>query len=237
MKFNSQLTEAILLKRTLGFLAEVVLPSRQKLMIRCPNLGQMTGCDVLGSKVWYSNAVGYHCLPTWELVEVDGGHVVSINPEIIKPLVIEGIQQEIIEEFAHYSILHTGGVYEQYKSQYLILEKDQDQCYVGLEHVILADDRGDGFYPEYPTQGYENLKYLMQARADGHRAVLMYCVTREEVENLKPANHIDFEYCKMLKTAISQGVEVIAYKTEISLNEVTLTTPLPVLISEDLYQQ
>ena len=233
MKFSSHLTEATLLKRPLKFLAEVVLPNRQKLMIRCPNLSEMLGCDILGTKLWFSNAIGYHCLPTWELVEVDGGHLVSINPELMKPLVIEAIKQGTIDELSDYNILHTGGGYDQFNSQFLLLEKNEQQCYMGLEHVTLGDEQGKGYFPERVGGGIENLSALMQAKADGHRAILFYCVVHTGIDNIKPAVHIDQEYKANLQQAVSKGVEVLAYRTSITLQGIELSTPLNVMLSVD----
>lgn len=233
MKFSSQLTEAILLKRVLKFMVEVVLPNRQKVMIRCPNIGDMQGNDILGTKIWYSNAVGYHCLPTWELAEIDNGHLVSVNPELMKPLVIEAIKNERITELLGYNVLHAGGHFDQFRSQFMLLEKDEDQCYMGIEHVISNNEKNEGLYPPSLGDGRENLTSLMQARSEGHRAVLLYCVTNSGIESIKPAKHIDPEYTKMLQKAVSEGVEIIAYRTEVNLEGVELKYSLPVLVSED----
>ena len=232
MKFSSHLTEAILLKRVLRFMAEIVLPNRQKLMIRCPNIGEIRGCDILGTKIWYSNAVGYNCLPTWELVEADNGYLVSINPELMKPLVIDAIKQNLIQELIGYNILHAGGQYDQFRSQFLLLEKNQQQCYVGIEQVLIIGDNGVGVFPGAAGDGMENLQALIQAREDGHRAILLYCVLHTGVSYIKPATHIDSEYGKLLLRAVAEGVEVLAYRASINLESIELNTPLPVLLTE-----
>ncbi len=230
MKFCSYLTEAVLLKRVLGFMAEVVLPNRQKLTIRCPNIGAMRGCDILGTKIWYSNPVGYNCLPTWELAEVDGGHLVSINPELMKPLVIDAIKQNMINELGGYNILHAGGQYDQFRSQFILLEKDHKQCYMGIEQVIVSGDNGVGLFPGILGDGIENLRALIQARQDSHRSVLLFCVMHSGLSYVKPASQIDPEYSKLLLQAKEEGVEVLAYKVHISLDSIELITPLPVLL-------
>lgn len=232
MKFSSHLTEAILLKRVMNFMAEVVLPNRQKVMIRCPNIGDMRGNDTLGTKVWYSNAVGYHCLPTWELSEADGGHLVCINPELMKPLVIDSIKQRKVQELSGYNILHAGGSYDQFRSQFLLLEKDQKQCYMGIEQVIKIGMHGAGLFPAAEGDGIENLNALIQAREDGHRAVLFFCVMHSGVEHIKLNENPNSEYNQLLARAVALGVEVIGYRTTISLDNIELTSQLPVLHAE-----
>ncbi len=231
MKFGNQLTEAILLKRVIRFMGEVVLPNRQKIMVRCPNIGDLRGCDILGTKIWYSSAVGYHCLPTWELVEVDEGYLVCINPELMKPLVIEAIKGEVIEGLVGYNILHAGGQYDQFRSQFLLLEKKEQQCYVGIEQVLLCDESGVGLFPTRLGEGIDNLHALIQARNEGHRAVLIYCVMHAGVNAIKPQFAEDSAYYLLLQQAMHAGVEIVAYKTTISLESIELNTQLPVMTS------
>lgn len=232
MKYSSHLTEAILLKRAFRFMGEIVLPNRQKLMIRCPNIGDMRGCDILGTKIWYSNAIGYHCLPTWELIEADGGYLVSINPELMKPLIIEALNQKTIEELQGYNILHAGGQFDQFRSQFLLLEKEQKQCYLGIEQVLTIGDNGVGIFPTIPSDGLENLNALIQARNEGHRAILFYCVMHTGIRYIKPLMDTDISYYKLLQQAIAAGVELLAYQVSIDLENIALTTKLPVMPSE-----
>jgi len=234
MKFNSHLTEAVLLKRTMRFMAQVVLGNRQKIMLRCPNIGNMQGADILGSKIWYSNAIGYHCLPTWEIVEVDEGHLVCVNPELMKPLIVEAIKANIISELENYTILHTGGHFDQFRSQFLLLEKNQQQCYVGLEHVIIGNNQGEGLFPGGMGDGRDNLEALLQAKESGNRAILIFCVTHQGVEQIKIASHIDNEYQRLIRAAMDAGVEIVAYKANMSTHNIELNQKIEVILPETI---
>lgn len=232
MKFSSHLTEAVLLKRVMRFMAEVVQTNRKKAMIRCPNIGDMRGNDTLGTKVWYSSAIGYHCLPTWELSEADGGFLVCINPEMMKPLVIDGIKRQLINELIGYNILHAGGAYDQFRSQFLLLEKDQKQCYVGIEQVIRIGAHNAGIFPAVIGDGLDNLRALIHAKEQGHRAVLLFCVMHSGVEHIKLNEDPNSEYNKLLARAMAMDVEVVAYRANITLESVELTTQIPILHAE-----
>jgi sugar fermentation stimulation protein A len=232
MKFSSHLTEAILLKRVMRFMAEIVLPNRQKAMIRCPNIGDMRGNDTLGTKIWYSSAIGYHCLPTWELSEADGGFLVCINPELMKPLVIDSMKRHLIHELSGYNILHAGGAYDQFRSQFLLLEKDQKQCYVGIEQVIRIGANNAGIFPVASADGLDNLRALVQAKEDGHRAILLFCVMHSGVEHIKLNEDPKSEYNKLLARAMALDVEVVAYRAAITLESIELATQVPILHAE-----
>ena len=233
MKFNGYLTEAILLKRTINFLAEVILPhNKQKLIIRCPNLDSMSGCDILGSRIWYSNATECNCLPTWELVEIDGGYLVCINKELIKPLVIEGIKKGVIDNLYDYNMLHIN-THEQSNYPSLLLESDHEKCYLLLEEIMAGNASGEGIFPETHAFGLKKLQNLINIRKEGHRAVLFFCVMHNGLMSIKSSVYTDPEYSKLLKSAIEVGVELLAYRVSISLQCIELETRLPVLFSED----
>jgi sugar fermentation stimulation protein A len=172
-------------------------------------------------------------LPTWEIVEVDGGHLVGINPEMIKPLVIDGIKQGVIEEFLSYNVLHAGNTYEQSNQQWLLLEKDDEKCYICLEHVTLGNDQGDGFFPEIHGMGTGNIKRLIKMCGDGHKAILLFCVMHTGLKNIKAAYHIDSTYEELLQKAMNAGVQLFAYKVSISLQGIEFTTKIPILFSKD----
>jgi sugar fermentation stimulation protein A len=171
-------------------------------------------------------------LPTWELVETDGGFLASINPELMKPLIIEAIKKNIITELIGYNIMHAGGQFDQFRSQFLLLEKDQQQCYMGIEQVLMVTDHGVGLFPAGSGDGIENLQALIQARAEGHRSVLLYCVMHSGISYIKPQTDSDSLYFKLLQQAVSAGVEILAYRVTITLESIELTTQLPVLPAE-----
>lgn len=234
MKFISYLTEATLLKRNLGFLAEIALQNKRRLMIRCPNLGQMVGCDILGTKIWYSNASGFNCLPTWELAEVDHGHLVCVNTEIIKSVFNEALKIGVIKELSGYKHMQSLSSYEIIDGPLIMLEKNDLPCCVGVEHVTLADEKGNAFFPDAKGVGLKMLDRLIDVKKDGCRAILFYAVMHTGASCVKPALHIDMRYKEKLLQAKEAGIEIVAYKSVISLNSIELVLPLPVLSSENL---
>lgn len=227
MKFSSNLTAATLLKRSIKFLANIVLANGQKIIIRCPNLKPMLGCDILGTKLWYSTAVGYHYLPTWEIAEVDGGHLVGINPEILKPLVIEAIKLGIITEFTDCQLLPIANNYETNNQQWLTLEKNQQKYYLCLEHLTLGNEQNAGIFPETPMET-SNIKKLIALRQAGHQAILFFCVMHTGLQNINLGSYIDPNYTTLLAMAINAGVQLLAYKASISPEEIKFTTKLPI---------
>jgi sugar fermentation stimulation protein A len=78
------------------------------------------------------------------------------------------------------------------------------------------------------TRGLKHLRELMEMRASGHRAVLLFCVQHQGIEEVRPADEIDPAYGAMLREAQGKGVEVMAYRADISEQEIRLATEVPV---------
>lgn len=250
MKFNSELKEAILLKRTINFLVEASVFKKQRKMLRCPNLGDLTGCDTLGTKIWYSNANGFHILPTWELAEVDSGYLVCVNNEMIKPIFKEAIKNNVIKELQEFHLFNGIAAYQMVKESLILLQKNSQSCYVGLEQIIKAYDNTSNFdsinnnsnnannrnvgilTPNSPSS-IKCLKNLIAAKNEGAMAILCFCVTHAGINNVSLTTNIDPNYKNLLREAIDIGVEFIAYKSSISLNEIELVAKVPLLMPQN----
>ena len=72
------------------------------------------------------------------------------------------------------------------------------------------------------------MRELMEQVSNGDRAVLFFLVMRNDVERVEPARVIDPEYANLLTNAAEQGVEILAYKTDISPQGIHLLNPVPV---------
>jgi len=237
MRFRTPLTEAILLRRVLRFLAEVSLGNHKKRTIYCPNLNPLLGCDILGSRIWFSNSGrlsrGY--LDVWELVEVNGGHLVSIHPEHSRTLLREAIETDQIPELKNYRFLQALVQNSGLRSGIDILTNQSgEHCFICIEHVTLADDRGEGFFPEIPYTHSLYLRELMALKEAGHRALLFFCAANEGIQCIRPGESIDPEYGKLLRNAFNMGVETLAYRTKISEKEMSIDLQIPIILSENI---
>lgn len=238
MEFPSHLTQGVLLKRYKRFLAEIILNNQEHRIIYCPNMGAMAGCDVLGSRIWFSHSKNpRRKFPdTWELVEVDGGNLVCVNTQHAKQLILEAINKGILTELQGYTLSELDPPYLEEEGLDLLLEKkDSDlpseKCFVVIKGVTLGDEIHRGFYPDSPgSRGYEQLKALMNAKQQGYRAVLVYCVLHTGIERIYPADHIDPEFGCMLRQAAIAGVEVLGYRVDIALSDISIASQVEVCI-------
>lgn len=70
----------------------------------------------------------------------------------------------------------------------------------------------------------------MDVVAQGHRAVLFFCVQHSGATAARPADEIDPRYGQLLRQALDQGVEVLAWRVGLSAETFALEHSLPLQI-------
>lgn len=222
MQFPQSLQSAILIKRYKRFLADVRLDDGREITLHCPNTGSMQNCQTPGSKVWFTDSGNskrkYPC--TWQLVQNGAGQLVGVNTGLANQLVVEAIRSGQVVELQGYRKLATEVPYGDQNSRIDILlsesansAADSGQCFVEVKNVSLAIGGGRAIFPDAVTlRGHKHLQELMLMRQQGHRAVLCFCVQISGVDCVAPADAIDPEYGRLLRMALRQGVEVLAYR-------------------------
>mgnify|MGYP000435432077 CR=1 FL=1 len=144
-------------------------------------------------------------------------------------LVEEGSAERLIKELAAYDAVKAEVKYggEDSRVGFLLSGANRADCYVEVKSVTLGLKCGQGLFPDAPSKrGTKHLRELIAMVRQRHRAVLLFCVQHQGISRLSVATQIDPDYSQTLTEAINAGVEVIAYKTEISSAELTLVSPL-----------
>jgi sugar fermentation stimulation protein A len=235
MLFPQPLIEGRLLKRYKRFLADVELLDGSVITAHTANTGAMTGCCEPGSRVWLSrsdNPKRKYPL-TWEIIEVAPGVSCGINTMLSNKLVREAIESGFITELSGYQSIRAEVRYGNENSRIdLLLEsesiKKTPPCYVEVKNVTLVND-GVGLFPDaVSARGTKHLRELMAMVEQGARAVIFYCVQRNDCREVRPADAIDELYGKTLRQALAAGVEALAYGFQVSPEEVKPVLQLPV---------
>lgn len=233
MLFPTSLTEGRLLRRHQRFLADVELGDGRVVTAHCPNTGSMLGCREPDSRVWLSESGnGARKYPlTWELVEAAQGTLVGINTGLANTLVEEAVARGIIRELSNYSAARREVRYGVENSRIdPLLEGVGPPCFVEVKNVTAVEDTSIAIFPDAVSdRGTRHLRELMGVVEGGARAVLCFCVQRADVTEVRPADTIDRVYGRTLRNALARGVEVIAYRADVSLEAIELTRRLPVV--------
>ncbi len=231
--------EGTLIKRYKRFLADIELEDGSVITAHTPNTGAMTGCSTPGARVWLRDTKNPNRkYPySWEIVESKPDVLVGIHTGLSNKLVQEAISNGVIKELQNYQNILTEVPYGDEKSRIdLLLKKDNsadtEQCYVEVKNVTLVEDDIAYFPDAVSVRGTKHLRELMKMVDQGHRAVIFYCVQRNDAVEFRPAKTIDPLYSETLRQAVQAGVEAIVYIAEVSTEEIKLVQSIPVSIED-----
>ena len=226
------LLEGRLIRRYKRFLADVELADGTVITAHTPNTGSMMGLTRPGSRVWLRdsrNPKRKYPL-SWILVETRPGVLVGIDTGMANHLVRETVESGSIPALQGYQRIRREVRYGNERSRVdLLLESDtRPRCYVEVKNVTLVEN-DHAFFPDAVTErGRKHLRELAGRVAAGERGVIFFCIQRHDAKRLRPADHIDPAYGKMLREAVALGVEAIAWRATVTVKAIRLDTPLPV---------
>ncbi|MBZ0214967.1 MAG: DNA/RNA nuclease SfsA, partial [Fimbriimonadaceae bacterium] len=218
------------------FLADVALENGEIVTAHCANPGSMIGLNMPGAKVWLSKSdnpkrkLAY----SWELLEVDLGEgpaLVGINTSHPNNIVTEAIESGQIDQLAGYETLRREVKYGVNSRIDILLEHEtKPKCYVEIKNVHLMRQAGLAEFPDSITaRGKKHLDELGDMVEQGHRAVMVFLVQRNDADHMKLARDIDSDYSNAHDRATARGVETVVLATNISLQEVQVTGEIPFL--------
>ncbi len=234
MEFQNPLIKGTLVRRYKRFMADVKLEDGSVVIAHCANSGSMLSVNEPGADVWISPATNpdRKLKFTWELIRI-GDAMVGINTSHPNKLVAEAIEDGTIKELNGYASLRREVKYGKNSRIDILLEDDaKPLCYVEVKNVTMRRDLSSGAPADFPdsvtSRGTKHLGELSDMVTDGHRAVMMYLVQRDDADSFTIAEDIDPEYAGALRKALKAGVEVLCYDCALSPKTITVNRPLPV---------
>jgi sugar fermentation stimulation protein A len=232
VKFDVPLIEGKLLQRYKRFLADVELADGRIVTAHSPNTGSMKGCCDPGSRVWLraDDNPNRKYRYSWEMVETVAKVMVGINTGLANRLVRDGIESGLITELHGYSRIRQEVPYGNENSRIdLLLENGDDKAFVEIKSVTLVENHIAYFPDAVSARGTKHLRELKNVAQQGQRAVIFYCVQRNDANEVRPADAIDPVYGQALRDALNCGVEGLAYAAQITPSGIELDRRLSLI--------
>ncbi|HEY2528915.1 MAG TPA: DNA/RNA nuclease SfsA [Xanthobacteraceae bacterium] len=236
MRFNSTLVPATLARRYKRFLADVVFDSGEMATVHVANPGAMTGLDRPFSRIWLSNSnnplrkLAY----TWELVETDlgsGTELVGVNTVQPNVLVADALDRGLIPELSDYTSIRREVKYgANSRVDFLLEAPARPPCYLEVKNVHLMRKPQLAEFPDCVTaRGTKHLDDLAAMVAAGARAVLLFIIQIPSAHRFAVARDIDVAYGAAFDSARTNGVETLAWRCAITIEDIDVVAPVPIV--------
>jgi sugar fermentation stimulation protein A len=236
MRFPEPLIEGRLVERYKRFLADVDLPTGERVTVHCANPGAMLGLKEPGSRVFLSRATapGRKLPFSWECVEVAAGggprQLVGINTSLPNRLVAEALREGRLPPLAGYDSVRPEVKYGRAsRVDFLLQGEGRPPCYLEVKNCHLMRAPGFAEFPDcIAARSARHLHELADMAASGARAVLLY-VVQMEAERFDVARDIDPAYDRAFRHALAAGVESYAFACRVDLEGIAIEREIPIV--------
>ena len=195
-----------------------------------PNPGRMHELLIPRTEVFLRKATKGNRKTSYDLIGVShNGQKVSLDTRVPNKLVLEALKNKDIPELSEYTTIKPEFGYGQSRLDFFLANK-HESCLLEVKSSTLVKD-GVAMFPDAVTErGRRHVNELAKAKKEGYRACVIFLVQRTDAHSFAPCDETDPEFGKALRKAAKEGVEVYAYKTEISNNfsKLTLSSRLKV---------
>ena len=209
------------------FLALVDVDGKE-VAVHVANSGRMRELLVPGYRVLLKPAAAPGRKTQFDLALVDLGFTLaSADARLPNGLVAEALALGRLPQFKDYLQVRREVVFGESRLDFM-LEGPAGRCYVEAKSVTLVVN-GVGLFPDAPTlRGAKHVKSLVKALEDGHRAAVVFVVQRDDAVAFATNDGADPEFGSELRTGLTAGVEVFAYKCRVTEEELELLDRLPI---------
>jgi sugar fermentation stimulation protein A len=210
-----------LIKRYQRFFADIELDSGAIITAHCPNTGPMTGVCHPGSRVWVSESDNpkRKLRYTWEIIEVNDTEPtwVGVNTALPNRVVYQALQQKILPGLGAYQEIRQEVAYGRDRKSRIdfLLSGIERPIYVEVKNTTWVQGSLALFPDTVTTRGQKHLQELM-ALCPAAKAVMLYFINRSDCLEFAPGDQADPTYGKLLRAAISAGVEVLPCRFGVS---------------------
>jgi sugar fermentation stimulation protein A len=219
MTFDPPLIPATMIKRYKRFLADVELADGTVVTAHCANSGSMKACWAPGWEVRLSPAANPKRKLKYTLEMLHNGRCwIGVNTMNPNRVVLAAAAAGEIPEIAGYDDYRGEVRYGKNSRIDLLCTRGEERCYVEVKNTTLVAEAGAPYeFPDAVTaRGLKHLQELGDMVEAGHRAVMLFFIQRADGSHFRPARAIDPDYADGLAAAQRRGVEILAYRAEVT---------------------
>ena len=223
----TDLVKAIFRNRANRFIAEVEIDG-EIVKAHLPNTGRCKELLIDGTTVYLKPSDNPNRKTKYSLYLVENnGVLVAMFSQQANKIVFDAIKDGRIKELSGYSILESEKTIGNSRIDIYLANLDNennliDETYVEVKSVTLIKD-GIAQFPDAPTErGRKHLEELISLKKEGIRAVVFFLIEHPNGNSFRPNWENDPKFSMTLNNAYNEGVEILVYKTENTLESIEL---------------
>ena len=230
MEFTKSLIKGKLIKRYKRFFVDVKL-NKEIVTAHCPNTGAMKGLLNEGNEVYLlkndnpKRKLKYGL----EIIKAQK-NLVGVNTHMANKFVNHGLTNNLIKELKNNDKIKPEVFFNKETRFDFLIEKNKQKSFIEIKNVTLFRDKKTAEFPDaITTRGSKHLLTLIDAINKGYKSYTIFLVQIQGIEYFKIAKDIDNEYYQNYLIAKKAGVNFLAYRCKISLNEIKVEKKIKII--------
>lgn len=237
-----RLIQGRLMTRYKRFFADVRLEDGQVVTAHCPNPGKMLGLLHDGNPALVTRLAGSNCKLGYRLEALRAGPEfasddapppwVGVNTQWPNRLIKQAVTAGLIPALSGYAHLQPEVRYGVNSRIDLLASghAHHPAAYIEIKNVHLSRTPGLAEFPDCVTaRGAKHMHELAGMAGDGHRAVVVFCIQRDDVEAFDVARDCDPAFGRAFEAARLAGVEMLAVSFRVSPDGIHFAREIPVI--------
>ncbi|SDY76917.1 DNA/RNA nuclease SfsA [Tindallia californiensis] len=216
------------IKRPNRFIAHVLIDGREE-VVHIKNTSRCRELLIPGVKVYLEDKrevpgrkTGYSVISVYK-----DDVLVNIDSQAPNTVIAEALENNKIDGFLNFSLLKREVTYG--KSRFdIFMEREKEKIFIEVKGVTL-ENSGVSAFPDAPTErGVKHVKELEGAVAEGYRGVIFFLIKMQKPDLFKLNWKMDPAFAEAVCKAQSKGVEVLAYDSLVTPEEIFIGKKLPI---------
>ena len=223
----TDLVKAIFRNRANRFIAEVEIDG-EIVRAHLPNTGRCKELLIDGVTVYLKPSDNPNRKTKYSLYLIENnGALVAMYSQQANKIVIDAILNGKVKELSGYDIVESEKNIGNSRIDIYLANLDEndgpiDDTYVEVKSVTLIKE-GIAQFPDAPTErGRKHLEELISLKKEGIRAVVFFLIEHPNGNSFRPNWENDPKFSQTLNNAYNEGVEILVYKTENTLENIEL---------------
>ncbi len=228
MKYTS-VKAARFIKRPNRFIAHVIVDNDEEI-VHVKNTGRCKEILQEGTVVILESAKNMERKTKHSVIAAYKGDIlINIDSQVPNMVIYHGIKEGKIEELHNVSKLSKEIVYGNSRFD-LYFETKEKRGFIEVKGVTLETE-GIAMFPDAPTQrGCKHIYEMIKAVEEGYAGFIIFLIQMKGVKYFTPHELRDPEFARALKLAHEKGVTILAYDSIVQEDEITIGTPVDVLL-------
>ncbi len=223
------IVEGIFLNRPNRFIANVLINGELE-KVHVKNTGRCKEILKEGTKVYLERSNNPNRKTKYSLISAyKGDLLINIDSQVPNDVIYSSISSNKVAELMEVDYLKREVTYGNSRFD-LYYEKEEKKGFIEIKGVTLEAD-GISMFPDAPTErGTKHVLEIIKSIKEGYKSYIFFLIQMKDIDCFKPNETMDKKFANALQMAKKEGVNMLAYNSIVTKDEINLGKRVEILI-------